>query len=252
MHSPNPVAFSFLGIDIMWYGILIATGFLLAILISYRRAHIFSISKDDIVNFALFMMPVSIIGARLYYVIFSWSLYKNNPVSIFYTRNGGLAIHGGLIAGIIVAVFFCRRRKIRLPDMADLIFPSVALAQSIGRWGNFFNSEAYGVQTSLPWAITVNGAKVHPAFLYESLWCLLIFFILIFITRHRKFPGQIALLYLLMYSFERFFVEELRTDSLMIGDFKQAQVLSFLVFVASGVAYAVLRKKRCENSSPKL
>ena len=114
MHSPNPVAFSFLGIDIMWYGILIATGFLLAILISYRRAHIFSISKDDIVNFALFMMPVSIVGARLYYVIFSWSLYKNNPVSIFYTRNGGLAIHGGLIAGIIVAAFFCRRRKIRL------------------------------------------------------------------------------------------------------------------------------------------
>ena len=162
MHSPNPVAFSFLGIDIMWYGILIATGFLLAILISYRRAHIFSISKDDIVNFALFMMPVSIIGARLYYVIFSWSLYKNNPVSIFYTRNGGLAIHGGLIAGIIVAAFFCRRRKIRLPDMADLIFPSVALAQSIGRWGNFFNSEAYGTQTSLPWAITVKDAKVHP------------------------------------------------------------------------------------------
>ncbi len=243
MHSPDPIAFSFLGIDIMWYGVLIAAAFMLAIFISYRRAHEFAIEKDEIINLAIVMMPLSIVGARLYYVIFSWSSYKNNPMDIFNTRSGGLAIHGGLIAGLLVSVFFCRLRKINLPDMADLIFPSVALAQSIGRWGNFFNSEAYGSLTELPWAITVNGDKVHPTFLYESLWCLLIFLFLLFLSRKRKFPGQIALLYFILYSLERFFVEELRTDSLMIGEFKQAQVLSFLVLAISCIAFVFLRKK---------
>lgn len=163
-------------------------------------------------------------------------------MSVFNIREGGLAIHGGLIAGIFVAILFCHIRNIKFLDMADLIFPAVALAQSIGRWGNFFNSEAHGIPTNLPWAIIVNDTPVHPTFLYESIWCFLLFLLLLFIEKQRIFSGQIALLYGILYSFERFFVEGLRTDSLMIGNFRQAQLLSLLIFTSCLIIYIILRK----------
>jgi phosphatidylglycerol:prolipoprotein diacylglycerol transferase len=142
-------------------------------------------------------------------------------------RNGGLAIHGGLIFGIIVVVVICRIKKINPLNMLDLFIPSVALAQAIGRWGNFFNGEAHGGPTDLPWAILVDGQLVHPTFLYESVWCLILFFALSwFDKKKRTAMGQTLSLYLIFYSLERFFVEALRTDSLMIGPFKQAQVIS--------------------------
>lgn len=237
MQAPNPIAFTIAGIDIRWYGILIGVAFLLAIYISYLRAPKFGIVQDDILDLTIFLIPCSIIGARTYYVIFSYDNYRGNFIQMLNLRAGGLAIHGGIIAGVIVSYIVAKRKKIKFSNLADLIMPQVALAQAIGRWGNFFNSEAHGGPTNLPWAITVYGEKVHPTFLYESIWCFFIFILLIFLSNKIKFNGQIALLYAMLYSFERFWVEGLRTDSLMIGQFRQAQVLSLVVFILALSAY---------------
>lgn len=237
MQAPNPIAFTIAGIDIRWYGILIGVAFLLAIYISYLRAPKFGIVQDDILDLTIFLIPCSIIGARAYYVIFSYDNYQGNFIQMLNLRAGGLAIHGGIIAGVIVSYIVAKRKKIKFSNLADLIMPQVALAQAIGRWGNFFNSEAHGGPTNLPWAITVYGEKVHPTFLYESIWCFFIFILLIFLSNKIKFNGQIALLYAMLYSFERFWVEGLRTDSLMIGQFRQAQILSLVVFILALSAY---------------
>lgn len=237
MQAPNPIAFTIAGIDIRWYGILIGVAFLLAIYLSYLRAPKFGIVQDDILDLTIFLIPCSIIGARAYYVIFSYDNYRGNFIQMLNLRAGGLAIHGGIIAGVIVSYIVAKRKKIKFSNLADLIMPQVALAQAIGRWGNFFNSEAHGGPTNLPWAITVYGEKVHPTFLYESIWCFFIFILLIFLSNKIKFNGQIALLYAMLYSFERFWVEGLRTDSLMIGQFRQAQVLSLVVFILALSAY---------------
>ncbi|EHO82158.1 prolipoprotein diacylglyceryl transferase [Eubacterium infirmum F0142] len=237
MQAPNPIAFTIAGIDIRWYGILIGVAFLLAIYISYLRAPKFGIVQDDILDLTIFLIPCSIIGARAYYVIFSYDNYRGNFIQMLNLRAGGLAIHGGIIAGVIVSYIVAKRKKIKFSNLADLIMPQVALAQAIGRWGNFFNSEAHGGPTNLPWAITVYGEKVHPTFLYESIWCFFIFILLIFLSNKIKYNGQIALLYAMLYSFERFWVEGLRTDSLMIGQFRQAQVLSLVVFILALSAY---------------
>ncbi len=237
MQAPNPIAFTITGIDIRWYGILIGVAFLLATYISYLRAPKFGIVQDDILDLTIFLIPCSIIGARAYYVIFSYDNYRGNFIQMLNLRAGGLAIHGGIIAGVIVSYIVAKRKKIKFSNLADLIMPQVALAQAIGRWGNFFNSEAHGGPTNLPWAITVYGEKVHPTFLYESIWCFFIFILLIFLSNKIKFNGQIALLYAMLYSFERFWVEGLRTDSLMIGKFRQAQVLSLVVFILALSAY---------------
>lgn len=249
MHAPDPVAFSVLGIEIRWYGLLIGLGFILAIIISYIKAPRYKINSEHFLDFCIWLIPFSVIGARLYYVIFKWEDYAGDIKAIINVRNGGLAIHGGIIAGIIVAILVCKHHRIAFFDLADLTFPQVALAQAIGRWGNFFNSEAHGGPTDLPWGIIVEGQKVHPTFLYESIWCLAIFLILTFIFKNRKFKGQIFLLYLILYSFERFFVEGLRTDSLMIGPFRQAQVLSIAVFAASILAYIYISKKHSTSKS---
>lgn len=244
MRAPDPVAFTLFGMDIMWYGILIGTGFVLAIILCYKRAPKHGIQSDHILDFAIFLIPASIIGARAYYVIFSWENYAGDFWKILNIRNGGLAIHGGIIAGIIVGLLVCRYHKIDFLEMADLVLPTVALAQSIGRWGNFFNSEAHGGPTDLPWAVWADGQYVHPTFLYESLWCFALFWFLLWLDKRRAFPGQIACLYGMLYSLERGLVEQLRTDSLMIGSFKQAQVLSFFVFVFCLALYIILRNKR--------
>lgn len=247
MQSPGPVAFTIFGIDIMWYGVLIASAMLLAVLISYRRAPRFGIDSENILDICLWILPIGVIGARIYYIIFNYSIYHGDLGAMFNFRNGGLAIHGGLIAGIITAYLFCKRKQLSMLDISDLILPTVALAQSIGRWGNFFNSEAHGGPTNLPWAIIVNGQHVHPTFLYESIWCLILFFVLSYLSKKRAFPGQIACLYGILYSIERFLVEGLRTDSLMIGPFRQAQVLSLAVIVICAILYGYLRRQQISN-----
>lgn len=248
MTSPGPIAVSIAGFDIRWYGILIASGALLALYISYRRAPIYGLAPDDVLDIVLGILPMGILGARIYYVIFNWAYYSQSPSEIINIRNGGLAIHGGLILGMITAYVICRYKKISFIDIADLILPSVALAQAIGRWGNFFNNEAYGTKTNLPWAIIVDGKSVHPTFLYESIWCLMIFIALSYAYKRRKFPGQIACLYGLLYAPERFLVEGLRTDSLMIGFLRQAQVISIVIFVSSLALYTYLKRISALNN----
>lgn len=240
---PNPIAFSIFGIDIRWYGVLIAMGMILAAVITYVRAPRHGIERENILDIVLVSIPVGIIGARAYYVIFSWDYYGAHPDQILNFRGGGLAIHGGLIFGLLAAWFVCRHKKISFINALDLALPTVALAQAIGRWGNYFNGEAHGGPTNLPWAITVDGIKVHPTFLYESIWCIIIFAVLILIDNKPHFVGKIACLYGILYSAERFCVEALRTDSLMIGPFKQAQVLSTVVILLCLAAYIYLKKK---------
>jgi len=244
MPIPNPVAFSIFGFDIMWYAILITFGMVLAVLICCRRAPKHGLDSEQVLNFIIFCIPAAIIGARLYYVAFNWSMYAGDFLKIINIRAGGLAIHGGLIFGFLTAVILCAIWKIRPLNLLDLAVPCIALAQSIGRWGNYFNSEAHGGPTDLPWAITVGGQSVHPTFLYESIWCFILFFILIYVDNHCRFEGQVLLLYGILYSVERFFVEWLRTDSLMIGPFKQAQVLSLAVIVICAVSYLVLSRRQ--------
>lgn len=244
MRAPDPVAFTLFGLDVMWYGLLIGLGFVIAIIICYKRAPKHGIESEHILDFAIWLIPASVIGARAYYVIFSWENYAGDIGKILDIRSGGLAIHGGLIAGLIVGIFICRHYKINFLELADLVFPAVSLAQAIGRWGNFFNSEAHGGPTDLPWAIWADGQYVHPTFLYESIWCFALFVFLIWLDKRRAFAGQIACLYGMLYSLERGFVEQLRTDSLMIGPFKQAQVLSLCVFIACLALYVTLRRQR--------
>lgn len=244
MTAPNPIAFSVNGFEVRWYGVLMATAVLFGMLIAYLRAEKNGIERERIIDFVLICIPISFIGARFYYVLFNYSDYEGNFYDMINVRAGGLAIHGGLIAGFLVTWILCKTWKCKFLNFLDLLAPSVAIGQAIGRWGNFFNSEAHGGPTNLPWAIMVNGEKVHPTFLYESIWCLLLFFILIIVAKEKKFDGQIILLYGMLYSFERFFVEYLRTDSLMLfGALKQAMVLSAFVFICCFIAYIIMSKR---------
>lgn len=243
MTAPNNVVFTVFGLDIMWYGLIIATAMSLSCFIVYKRAPAYGIKQDDILTAFIICVPLGIIGARLYYVAFNWETYAGDMWRILNTRGGGLAIHGALILGLLGAAIFCRVKGIRAGDMLDLVAPSIALAQGIGRWGNFFNEEAYGSATNFPIHVLIDGQKYHATFLYESVWCLILFFVLLAIARKRAFRGQIFLLYAILYSVERFLVEALRTDSLMLGMLKQAQVISLVIIAAGVICYTVLYRR---------
>ncbi len=252
MTMPNPIAFTAFGLEVRWYGIFIATALVLGLLLSIKRAPSYQLSSDDIVDFFLYMTPAIIIGARLYYVLFSFDYYQSHPREIFAIWNGGLAIHGGIIAGIIVAIIFCRVRKIDFFALADTIIPGLPLGQAIGRWGNYFNQEAYGSQTNLPWAITVKDPllgliQVHPTFLYESIWNLLLFGFLFFYEKKFKgINGELLFIYLSGYSIGRFFIEGLRTDSLMFLGLRIAQVVSLIAVIIGVVGIVILRKRNAD------
>lgn len=232
----DPVAFTIFGIEIRWYGIIIACGMTLALIMGYYRAPSQAVDKEDILDILLPSIPMGIVGARLYYVLFHLESFRSLG-DVLNIRSGGLAIHGGLILGIATAIVVCKIKKLRVLRVFDLLAPSVAIAQAIGRWGNFMNGEAHGGPTDLPWAINVNGQSVHPTFLYESLWCLALCIFLLWFTRRKRFHGELTILYFVLYSIERFFVEGLRTDSLMLGPLKQAQVLSLTLIVLGIIAY---------------
>lgn len=245
MVSPGRVCFTIFGIDIMWYGVLIGIGFIMATIISYKRAPRLGIKPDHFIDLMIWLIPSAIIGARAYYVIFNWSMYAGDWASIFNTRNGGLAVHGGILLGVLTTYLVCKVDKEDYLSMLDLCGPVLALGQAIGRWGNFFNEEAHGVETDLPWAQIIDGKGYHPTFLYESIWCFLLFLFLVWFSNHRRtFRGQIICLYFMLYSFERFFVESLRTDSLMIGSLRQAQVISIVLFAAGLIFYIYFKKTR--------
>lgn len=254
MSAPNPIAFTAFGLEVRWYGIFIAAALVLGLLLSIKRAPKYHLHSDDILDFFLYLTPAIIIGARLYYVLFSLDYYRNHPKEILAIWNGGLAIHGGIIAGIILAIIFCRIRKINFCALADAIIPGLPLGQAIGRWGNYFNQEAYGGETSLPWAITVKDPmlgfiQVHPTFLYESIWNLLVFgFLLLYEKRFKRVNGELLFIYLSGYSIGRFFIEGLRTDSLMFLDLRIAQVISLFSLIIGIVGLVILRKQETNQA----
>jgi len=241
-YIPDPVAFEVFGFSVMWYGVIIGAAILLGAVAAYVRAPKYEIPGEKTLDMMIICLIAGVIGARLYYVVFNWGDYSEDFMKIINLRLGGLAIHGGLICGFLAAFLICKLWKMRPLNVFDLFAPSIALAQSIGRWGNYFNSEAHGGPTELPWGIPIDGQMVHPTFLYESIWCFILFLVLIFIGNRRSFEGQIFLLYGMLYSLGRFFIEALRTDSLMIGMFKQAQVMSVVVFIICLVALIMLGK----------
>ncbi|MCB5951702.1 prolipoprotein diacylglyceryl transferase [Enterococcus sp. BWT-B8] len=253
----SPVAFRILGVEIYWYAIIIVSGIILAVWLSSREAVRVGMQSDDVVDFMIWGLPSAIIGARFYYVIFEWQDYLKNPIDIFLIRNGGLAVYGGLIGGGLALFFFARNRFISTWLFLDIAAPSVILAQGIGRWGNFMNHEAYGPDTTrsfleslhLPNFLIENmniaGIYRQPTFLYESIWSVLGFIVLILLRRKKNFlkEGEIFLLYVIWYSFGRFFIEGLRTDSLYVFDLiRVSQLLSIILFVGAIVLLAVRRR----------
>lgn len=244
------VAFTIFGIDVMWYGVLIATGMLIGIALAIREAKRVGISEDDVLNIAIIAIPVAIICARLYYVIFSWDYYSQNPGEIFNIRGGGLAIHGGLIGGILTGFIYAKVKKLDFFKTADAVMVGMPLAQAIGRWGNFINGEAHGGPTSLPWGIMVDGVKVHPTFLYESIWDFGIFLFIMFYMRKKKtYEGEVIVSYITLYSIGRFFIEGLRTDSLMFGPIRMAQFISLVGVVGGLVLHFYLKNRAKKNKA---
>lgn len=231
------VALKIFGLEIYWYAILIVTAMVIAILMFRKRDGLYDIKFNNIVDLLIYLIPISIISARLYFIIFNFEYYARNPSDILNMRSGGIAIYGAIIGGIITCFIFCKKKKINILDLLDYVAPGLVLGQAIGRWGNFVNMEAYGTPTSslLRMGIIENGTyiEVHPTFLYESISCFAIFIILLIMKNKRKFNGQITFTYLGLYSLERFFVEGLRTDSLMLGNIRVSQMLSVIIFVVS-------------------
>lgn len=238
----NRVAFTIFGIDIMWYGIIITSAMILAVYLISREGEKQGFKGDDFVDIAIIAIPIAIICARAYYVFFNLESYSTFREMID-IRQGGLAIHGGLLGGFVAGALVAKYKKMNILKTADIIAPFIALAQSIGRWGNYINQEAYGRETNLPWAINVNGMMVHPTFLYESIWNLFTFFILYKMLKIKKFDGQIMALYMIIYSAGRFFIEGLRTDSLMFLGLRTAQVVSLLLVIMGCTMLFLLKNK---------
>ncbi|HFI0040129.1 TPA: prolipoprotein diacylglyceryl transferase [Streptococcus suis] len=249
----DPIAIRLGPLEIRWYAICILLGLVLGVYLATKEAPHKKILQDDILDFILLAFPLSIIGARIYYVAFSWSEYKDNLLSVFAIWNGGIAIYGGLITGAIVLYFFTRHRFINTLDFLDVVAPSVMIAQAIGRWGNFFNQEAYGKAVDslnyLPSFIRdqmyIDGTYRQPTFLFESLWNLLGFGLICVLRRRPRLlkQGEITAYYLIWYGCGRLLIEGLRTDSLMFFGVRISQWLSgILIFV--GISMVVVRRRK--------
>ncbi len=257
----DPVLVTVFGIDIRWYSVLLLVGIVLGIYLFIKEGNRFFIPKDFTFNLAFWVIVIGIICARLYYCIFNFSLYKDNLLDIFKIWEGGLAIHGGIIGGLITLIVYTKRYKVSTFKITDMAVVPLILAQAIGRWGNFFNSEAHGVATTyyrlkelhIPEKI-IEGMKIgnsyyHPTFYYESLFCLVGFILLLIIRRYKYLKrGQLTCIYMMYYSVGRFFIESLRTDSLMLGGFRVAQIVSVVMFIVGlGIFMVLSRKGRFED-----
>lgn len=257
----NRVAFTIFGLPVYWYGVIIAVGFLLAITYILRRCPEFGLDSDKALDVLLGVAVGGIVGARLYYVIFSGQHYT--LMDILRVRDGGLAIYGGVIGGFLSGMLMCRWRKVKFLPMADATVGGVILGQAIGRWGNFVNVEAFGGNTAMPWGMAGKpiadylaahqeqlaaqgilvdpSMPVHPTFFYESMWCLAGFVVLAMFVKRRQLDGEVALFYLAWYGMGRAVIEGLRTDSLMLGGFRVSQLLAVLLTVAS---FALITRRR--------
>ena len=235
----NPDRFFEVGpLTVHFYGLIIALGLMLAVLYGYRRSREFGLRQDDILDGVLWVTPVAIICARIYYVVFQWETYAADPISVFYIWKGGIAIYGGVIGAVIGITAFCKIKKIKIATVLDLVSMGFLIGQSVGRWGNFFNREAFGAETDVLWKMGLMNTRgevmyVHPTFLYESLWNFCGLVILHFASKKRKYDGQIALGYCAWYGLGRAFIEGLRTDSLYWGSFRVSQLLAAISCVAA-------------------
>ncbi|NLT94506.1 MAG: prolipoprotein diacylglyceryl transferase [Clostridia bacterium] len=234
-------------ISVRWYGILIATAILIGTIIALREVQRQRVDEDKFMNILIAAIPAAFIGARLYYVIFRWDYYSKNLAEIPAVWHGGLAIHGGIIGALLVGGLMIRYYNMNFWQLADIAAPSMILGQAIGRWGNYFNQEAYGYEVDpeqIPWAMWIDGAYRHPTFLYESLWNLLVFIFLLWLRRQRFIrQGEVFLYYIMAYSIGRFVIEGFRTDSLMLGPLRAAQVVS-IVFILIGVIFIWYRRRK--------
>ncbi|MDR0947728.1 MAG: prolipoprotein diacylglyceryl transferase [Ruminococcus sp.] len=269
----NPEAFKIFGLSFRWYAIIIAVGLWLAVTYCFPKIRKNGIDDDKAFDCILAGVIGAIIGARVYYVIMTLDEYEWTIGRFFSYRQGGLAIYGGIIGAVLFAYIMARIRKIKFIPLLDIAASGFFLGQCIGRWGNFFNQEAFGSNTDLPWGMSSQRIynylmynqssifaetgvwvqpemPVHPTFLYESLWCLIGFLILHFFSKRRKFDGECILFYCLWYGTGRAFIEGLRTDSLMMGGMRASQVLAIITAAAALVLIIVLRQRAIKNNIP--
>lgn len=266
------VAFSVGSLEIYWYGIIIAFGMIAAVTYVVKRSKTFGLDPDRVMDVVIGTVIGGVIGARLYFVIFSWDQFAGDLMQIFNTRNGGLAIYGGIIGGALALILMCKLRKVRFRPMGDIAVCGVILGQAIGRWGNFVNIEAFGSNTTLPWGMTspvitnylsyyqdalaAQGVMVdpslpvHPTFLYESLWCFAGFALLAYYTKKRRFDGEMILIYFTWYSLGRAWIEGLRTDSLMLGDARVSQMLAIILAIGALIAWMAVRAQMEKRNDP--
>ncbi|MBS4174045.1 prolipoprotein diacylglyceryl transferase [Bacillus sp. FJAT-49736] len=251
----NPIALHLGAFEVHWYGIIIGCGIAIGLFLAIREGEKLGIDKDLFADLMIWAIPISIICARIYYVLFEWSYYSVHPGEIIKIWNGGIAIHGGLIGAVLTAVIFSKAKNISFWKLADICAPSIILGQAIGRWGNFMNQEAHGKEVSrtflenlhLPDFIInqmyINGHYYHPTFLYESVWDIVGFIILLSLRRVNLRRGEIFLSYLIWYSIGRFFIEGMRTDSLMLtADLRMAQMISIALIVVAMILWIYRRK----------
>ncbi len=259
MNKYTTISFPFFGIEIdpiriieigplslHIYGLLIGLGLMLAVVYGWQRSKQFGIKVDDITDGVLCVVPFAVLCARLYYCAFQWEHYGKNPISILYIWEGGLAIYGGVIGAVLGVMVFCHFKKIKITALLDLVLLGFLIGQSIGRWGNFFNREAFGAETEIFIRMGLLDSRTgvttfhHPTFLYESLWNAAGFALLHFLSKKRQYDGQIALGYVLWYGLGRTFIEGLRTDSLYWGELRVSQVLAGLTAIAAAVILFIL------------
>lgn len=276
MVCPNPVAFTVFGHDIYWYGILISLAVVIAVAMVYMQAKKKGIDPDSMLDYALLTIPTAIVFARIYYVIFEWEQYADNPISVLYIWNGGIAIYGSIIGGVIATLIFSKWKKISFWTLADLVAPGLVLGQAIGRWGNFFNQEAFGPLVTeaskqfFPYAVYIErlGEWHMATFFYESVACLAVFiFLLVYRAKAKNAPdGNLFLWYWVLYGIERFFVEGLREDSLWmfkgglpIGNLiffpnglRVSQALSFVMVIAFAIVLLVrfIKRRKAAEAQP--
>jgi len=241
-------SFSFFGLTIHWYGVLIATGLFLAYLFAKKKAKKREIASDTLIDIILWGLPSALICARAYYVIFSWAEYKDNFLDVFKIWEGGIAIYGAIIGAVASTAVYCHVKKIPIWRVLDIGSFGLLIGQSIGRWGNFVNAEAYGGETSSLFRMQLLnlGISVHPTFLYESMWNVCLFIVLNLFEKHQKFDGQLFLLYVTGYGAGRFLIEGLRQDSLWLGPIRISQLVA-LICVIVGIVLLILGKKRSEK-----
>lgn len=250
----NPIAFTIAQKDIYWYGIIIAFGFYLATNYAMKMSKVFGLKSEDILDAILFATPISIICARIYYVAFSFDSYRDNLIDVFKIWEGGIAIYGAVIGGVLAFYFFAKFKKIKFAPLVDAGTSALLLGQAIGRWGNFVNKEAYGSETTSIFRMVFKNPTdmsigYHPTFLYESIWNIIGFALLYIIAKKfYKFSGQIALSYMIWYGFGRGIIEGLRTDSLYFGFIRVSQLLGFITSVVGLIILFIMLKKEKKSN----